>query len=222
MPWNNPRSKTGKGDFSRRYGLGDVIFAMRAGHKARFVGRRSKIDTLVEHGMKKLIETRRFVLLAIGAIALMLLGNSMAHGHATNESYIWLNPQKDRFDGRIEFRLEDLRKYFNMDIPTEYAPARATIIEHQAELKKYARTNFELKTIDNQIIKYKILKVDLLENDYFGHFAQLFFETETMEVPSDVLVTCSFLFEHDKYSRCLLDCFSLLQCCLPKRFATME
>ncbi len=154
--------------------------------------------------MKNLAETRKSVLLMIGAIALMLLSNSMAHGHATNESYIWLNPQKDHFDGRIEFRLEDLRKYFNMDIPKEYASARTTIIEHQAELKKYAHTNFELKTIDDQIIKYKILKVDLLENEFFGHFAQLFFETERMEVPSDVLVTCSFLFEHDKYSRCLL------------------
>lgn len=154
--------------------------------------------------MKNLIGNKKILLLMTVAAALVFLGNSIAHGHAKNESYIWLNPQADRFNGHIEFRLEDLRKYFKMDIPSEYDAARTNIIEREAELEEYVRANFELKTIDNEIINYKIVKVDLLKNNYFGHFAQFFFETETMKVPSDVLVKCTFLFEHDKYSRCLL------------------
>lgn len=131
-------------------------------------------------------------------------GISSLHGHAKNETYIWLNPQKNRFDGHVEFRLADLRKFFKMDIPEDYAGARAKILTLGDELKEYVNEHFEIKYVDGKPLPYQIVKIDLLENDFFGHFAQLYFETAEISVPSDVVVKTDFLFEHDRYSRCLL------------------
>ena len=61
--------------------------------------------------------------------------SSSAYGHATDETYIWLNPKENKFDGRVEFRLEDLRKYFQMEIPDDFAAAKATILAQQSVLR---------------------------------------------------------------------------------------
>ena len=137
-------------------------------------------------------------------IVFAFLASGQVDGHEKNETYIWLNPQKDHFNGHVEFRLDDLRKFFGMDIPDDFAGAQKKVVELGDELKAYVNKHFELKQVTGDPIPYKIVKVDLLENDYFGHFAQLFFETDKMEVPAQVVVKTDFLFEHDKYSRCLL------------------
>ena len=147
---------------------------------------------------------RRLGLPLVTMAWILLLTSSQVWGHAKNESYIWLNPQKDHFSGHVEFRLEDLRKFFKMDIPEDYATGKEKVLSLGDKLKDYVNSRFELKQLDGSTIPYRIVKVDLLENDYFGHFAQLFFETDKMEVPTKVIVKTDFLFEHDKYSRCLL------------------
>lgn len=138
------------------------------------------------------------------AITMLASISSFAFGHAKNETYIWLNAQEDHFDGRVELCLVDLRKYLDMDIPTEVEAAREDILARAPELSEYVTRNFELKTKDGEIIPYEIVKIDLAEAPFFGHFAQIFFKTAVMDVPAEVRVKGTFLFEQDKYSRCLL------------------
>ena len=71
-------------------------------------------------------------------------GHSLVNGHDTDETYIWLNAQSDRFDGRIEFRLPDLRQYLNMELPTDFDAARKAVIGKKAELTAYAQKHFKL------------------------------------------------------------------------------
>ena len=154
-------------------------------------------------GVSKSVEGQ--LLSAIVALMLLFFGSSIAQGHATDESYIWLNPQKDCFDGHVEFRLDDLRKYFSLDIPAEYAAAREVVLANRPMLEEYVKEHFSVTRLDGSEIPYHVVKVDLLDNEFFGHFAQIFFETDTLaDVPAEVVVKSDFLFEHDKFSRCLL------------------
>ena len=141
----------------------------------------------------------------VAAVMFSLFAISIANGHATDESYIWLNPQKDCFDGHVEFRLDDLRKYFGLEIPEEYAAARETVLANRSMLEEYVKEHFSIARLDGSEIPYSIVKVDLLDNEFFGHFAQIFYATGTLvDVPAEVVVKSNFLFEHDKFSRCLL------------------
>ena len=153
--------------------------------------------------MKEVSTRKQFSRLA-AAVLCLLIGNSIAFGHAKNETYIWLNAQQDHLDGEVQFRLDDLRKHMGMEIPTDYAAAREAIQQRKPDLESYVHQHFEIRTTDGQLIPYEIERIDLLENDYFGHFAQLFFKTAVMEVPPQVVVKSTFLFEHDMHSRCLL------------------
>ena len=108
-----------------------------------------------------------------------------AFGHATDETYIWLNPQANKLDGHVEFRLNDLRRFMKLDVPEDYAAAKVFILEKSPELEAYVKAHFKLETVDGQPLEYEIIRTDLLENDFFGHFAQFYFETKEMEeVPS--------------------------------------
>ena len=140
-----------------------------------------------------------------------------AFGHATDETYIWLNPRENRqgdeviesfYAGRVEFRLPDLRKYLDMDVPEDFDEARKFVIEHADELEEYVRKHFEMKNLDGSEISYEIVHVDLLKANFFGHFAQIFFRTPNFDlpdgVPAKIVVKSTFLFDKDRFSRCLL------------------
>jgi hypothetical protein len=55
----NPRSKRGERACSRRKCLRDVVVVVCARHKARFIGRRREVDTLVQHAVEKAVEPCR-------------------------------------------------------------------------------------------------------------------------------------------------------------------
>ena len=146
---------------------------------------------------------KKSVLLLV-MVSISLMFNSIAFGHAKNETYIWVNPQQDHFDGQIQFRLDDLRKYLEMEIPTEYQAAREALVPHQAELAAYVKERFQMRTVEGEEIPYEIERIDLMESDFFGHFVQLFFKTPTMVVPSKIVIESTFLFDQNTYTRCLL------------------
>ncbi|MEM8678700.1 MAG: HupE/UreJ family protein [Planctomycetota bacterium] len=129
---------------------------------------------------------------------------NVADAHSTDESYIWLNAQADRLDGRVEVRLADLRRFLKLDVPEDFDAAREAVLALSSELEAYVEDHFQITTEAGAEIPYKITRVDLLDNEFFGHFAQLFFETDPIEVPARIRVTSTLLFEFDKYSRCLL------------------
>ena len=143
---------------------------------------------------------------AILPLLIVLVTANSVWGHAKDESYIWLNPQADCYDGQVELRLPDLRKYLGLEISgDDYAQLRESVKGLSAELEAYVRKHFELKTLDGEPVEYEIVKIDLRDNPYFEHFAQIFFKTKTFEkVPEKLIVKSTLLFEHDNYSRSLL------------------
>ncbi|MEM7453226.1 MAG: HupE/UreJ family protein [Planctomycetota bacterium] len=156
--------------------------------------------------MNHFFNLRRLFSGSLAAFVLLIFAVP-AFAHDTGESYIWLNPREDKFDGRIEFRLPDLREHFEFgaDVPEDYESAVPAVAALQDELEAYVRKNFSFTTLDGTEIPYKITGTGVWKAKRLGHFAQLFFETEVMdEVPSEIIVKNSFLFEFNKYSRCLL------------------
>lgn len=130
--------------------------------------------------------------------------SACSFAHSTDETYIWLNPQSDHFDGLIEIRLPDVRQYFDIEISGDFETAKAAVPAIAPALQEYIKSHFSLKNIDGSPIEYEIVKTDLLEADYFGHFVQFFFRTAPLEVPSQIQVSSTLLFEHDPFSRSLL------------------
>jgi hypothetical protein len=133
----------------------------------------------------------------------MLVPAFEARGHAIGETYIWLDAQADHFSGRVEFRLADLREHLGLEIPEDYRAARERILELAPRLEEYVREHFELSA-EGRTLEYRVVRTELLEAPYFGHFAQIFFRTESMQVPDVVTVKARFLFEHTMFQRCLL------------------
>ncbi len=146
---------------------------------------------------------KRFPGILCALTLFVMMPGANAFGHAIGESYIWLNPQADFMDGRVEFRLEDLREHMGMEIPEDYAAAKIRIMELAPELKEYVKEHFQI-VFDGQEIAYEFVEVDLLEANKFGHFVQLFFKTSTLVVPDVVTVKSDMLFEFSKFQRCLL------------------
>ena len=137
---------------------------------------------------------------------LLLLWSSVSLAHSTDETYIWLNPVDDHYSGEVQIRLSDIRKYLSLEgIPEDVDGARTAIQEHADVLENYVRDHFEIKTLDGQVIEYEITGLDILEAEFFGHFAKILYKTQSLEqLPEKLNVKSDLLFEHDKYSRSIL------------------
>ncbi len=127
------------------------------------------------------------------------------HAHSTDETYIWLNPQADHYDGEVQIRLEDLRNYLNLEIPKEYEAAKAAVIANSEIIRKYVSQHYSIKQLDGAEIPIEFLPLDLLLSEGFGHFAIIPYRTPVLApVPPKLIVRSTLFYEYDKYSRSLL------------------
>ena len=125
--------------------------------------------------------------------------------HSTDETYIWLNPVDDHYSGEVQMRLPDLRKYLELEIPEDLEGAKAALQGHASKLEDYVRKHFEIKTLDGEAIPYEIIGIDVMESNYFKHFAKILYKTKTFDtLPKKVIVRSDLLFEFDHYSRSIL------------------
>ena len=123
----------------------------------------------------------------LASVILIAVSGTLGWAHSTDESYIWLDAQSDRLNGRVEFRLDDLRKYFDLDVPQDVAAAREFVNANRKKIEAYIQEKFQLHSIDGSVIPYHFVNADVLENDVFGHFAQFFYSTDPMDsVPTRV------------------------------------
>jgi len=139
-------------------------------------------------------------------ILFFLLAPRIAFGHALNESYIYLDPHEDRFKGNVQFRIEDLRKFFKLEIPEDTPGAQKSIEAYFPEIEKYILARVRIETMDGVEIPIHFTKIEILElkNENVGKFAKFLFESVVIEVPSNIRVHSTLLFDFNNYSQCLL------------------
>ena len=125
--------------------------------------------------------------------------------HSTDETYIWLNPVDDHYSGEVQIRLPDLRKYLELEIPEDLEGAKSALQGHAVVLEEYVRQHFEIKTLAGEAVQYEIIGIDVMESNYFKHFAKVLYKTRTFDsLPKKVIVKSDLLFEFDRYSRSIL------------------
>lgn len=147
----------------------------------------------------------RNALAVIVAAVIFVAASAVSQAHSTDETYIWLNPVEDHYSGEVQFRLPDLREYLNLEIPEDLDAAREAIQGHSEVIEAYVREHFQIKTLDGEMVDFEVTGFDVLESDYFKHFAKVLYKTKTFEaLPEKLIVKSNMLFEFDKYSRSIL------------------
>lgn len=141
--------------------------------------------------------------LALSLIA-WLVGAPAAWGHATGESYVWLNVETSHLEGRFEIRITDLQTDLGINIPDDPAAERQAILDSAAQVQTYLRDNFSMSA-EGQPLAYEFTTTDVtVEADGLGSFAQYFFRTPEMTVPEQIDIRNTVLLEKDRFHRTLL------------------
>lgn len=149
---------------------------------------------------------RRYPFKLPGLLAVALLLCSLpfnAWSHATGENYVWLNIAEGRIDGRFEVRLEDLRAKLGLELSSDADEARAQVQDAAPLIQDYIRERFGI-TAAGSPRPIEFTRTDLLESEWFGHFAQLYYQTAPFDVPQQLTVRNQLFFEDDPFHRSLL------------------
>ncbi|QEG01376.1 HupE / UreJ protein [Stieleria maiorica] len=140
-----------------------------------------------------------------------------ARAHTTGETYVWLNVEEDRFTGRVELNLNDLRDKLGIDVHADAAtddrdqgtdaPAdkRVQILRQtQPRVLDYIREHYQLSVDSGPIpIQYIDLQILDLPADE-GSYAQYLYQTPTGPVPDTITIRNSLFVEDDFTHRSLV------------------
>lgn len=133
----------------------------------------------------------------------VLLAGDSAWAHSTGENYVWVNVQEDRLEGRFEVRLEDLRSKLGVELSDEYERAAEQLQQVSPQIQAYIKDQFEIRA-GERAIAYEFTETKLLEANFFGHFAQFYYQTAPLSVPDVLQIRNALFFEDDSFHRSLL------------------
>ena len=137
------------------------------------------------------------------APALALLWPAAAHGHATGESYVWLNVEASHLSGRFELRVDDLRDRLGLAIPRHEEGRRQAVLATAPQVQTYLRAHFSLAS-GGEPLAYEFTATDLTEIDTLGAFARYHYRTAPLEIADRLEVRNEVLLADDRFYRSLL------------------
>lgn len=126
-----------------------------------------------------------------------------SHAHATGESYVWLNVETTHLEGRFEIRLDDLDGPLGLDLPEAEDARQETVLATAPKIQEYLRQSFEIR-VAGEILPYAFGTTEVAEVEGLGTFAKYHFRTEDSEIPDQVDIRNTVLFETDRFHRNLL------------------
>ena len=136
--------------------------------------------------------------LLVGALS------SPAFGHSVGESYVWLNVEQDRFSGRVEINLDDIREKLGIDVPAAGNSRETVLKENREAILQYIEEHFQI-TYDEQRVPVEYAEVrirDLTEEE--GNYARYDYVTSSGTVPDSITVRNSLFCEGDPLHRSLV------------------
>lgn len=127
-----------------------------------------------------------------------------SYGHATGESYVWLNVEESRITGRVEINLDDLRSKLDLPIPESDDDRMAALEAHRDEALTYINKHFRIEA-DGEQIPVEFTEIGLLDlTAEEGSYAQYFYTTPKGDVPDEVTLLNSLFVEDDFIHRSLV------------------
>ena len=145
---------------------------------------------------------RSLKVLAIALFCLVSLSDD-ARSHAVGESYVWLNVGENRFEGRFQLRLPDLREKLGIQISEDPDTARRQITESAPVVWEYLQEHFSIMSAGEKI-QLIPERAEIFELENLGHYAQYFYRTADLEIPDRISVRNEIFFEDDRLHRALL------------------
>ena len=146
---------------------------------------------------------RRTFRLLVAATALLILPNA-SFGHATGETYVWLNVEETNITGRVEINLNDLRDKLGIAVPESGDARKAVLEQYRDDVLKYVHANFSIET-DGRPIPVEFTAINILDLPADeGNYAQYLYTTPEGQVPERVTILNSLFVEDDFLHRSLL------------------
>lgn len=138
--------------------------------------------------------SRRISVAWLPVLIFVLAFAAPGRSHSAGENYVWLNIAEEHLEGRFEMRLPDLRQVLGLEISEDYATALEQLRANEETVRDYIRQHFALAS-GGRPIELEFTETNLLRSNYFGHFAQFYYRTASFNVPDELDVTNTLLFE---------------------------
>ncbi len=143
------------------------------------------------------------LLFALLLSALLFLPATPVHAHATGESYVWLNIETNHLEGRFEIRVDDLSGPLGLELPDSLEERHRLVLQTAPQIQEYLRQNFEIRA-GGELLPYAFSLTEVAEVEGLGVFAKYFFRTDDGDIPDQLDVRNTVLFESDRFHRNLL------------------
>ncbi|MEM1206774.1 MAG: HupE/UreJ family protein [Acidobacteriota bacterium] len=135
-------------------------------------------------------------------LSLLALLPTAAFGHATGESYVWVNVEETHLSGRFEIKIEDLESRLGLQIPEEPEARSGAVQASATQVQTYLEQNFEIRA-EGAEIPYRFERTELADIEHLGEFARYYFRTDR-PVPEQVDIRNSVMLDGDRFHRTLL------------------
>ena len=143
------------------------------------------------------------------AILFLLAGVSTpALAHSVGESYVWLNVEEDRFSGRVEINLDDIREKLGIDVPKagsgDVDDREPVLAANQARILEYIEEHFQILDGDQRVpVEYTPWPIrDLTDEE--GNYARYGYTTAPGTVPETITIRNSLFCDGDPLHRSLV------------------
>ena len=120
------------------------------------------------------------VLLNLAGLWITLAPTSL-FAHAPGENYVWLNIDEDQIVGRFEIHLNDLENKLGIPWKEHAETPDAAVAATASQVQEYLREHFQIRFGDEPI-KLVFDSTDIFNEN--SSYAQYFYHTESVEVPS--------------------------------------
>ena len=138
------------------------------------------------------------------ALLAALVITTWADGHARNESYVWVNVTESGLEGRFEIRLSDLRADLGVPVADDPAAAVDDLRRSADRVRAYLLERFDLSA-GGEPLELQFTTVELFDSESsLGFFAQYHYLVPDLDVPDELDVVNTILFETDPSQRSLL------------------
>ncbi|MEL6109850.1 MAG: HupE/UreJ family protein [Planctomycetota bacterium] len=143
------------------------------------------------------------------AICLFIFGGSTSVlAHSVGESYVWLNVEDDRFSGRVEINLDDIREKLGIDVPKAASgdsdERQSVLAANEARILEYIDEHFHILDGDQRVaVEYTPWPIrDLTAEE--GNYARYGYTTAAGTVPDRITIRNSLFCEGDPLHRSLV------------------
>ncbi|MHC4910399.1 MAG: hypothetical protein ACYTF9_11830, partial [Planctomycetota bacterium] len=140
----------------------------------------------------------------LAAVLLQACLGRTADGHASDESYVWVNVTDTGLEGRFELRFEDLRRYLGVAIEDDPEAALDAMARTADRIQAYLLERFSIEA-NGTPLQLNFTRLGIADSEGpLGLFAQYWYRVDDFDVPDALRVRHTVLLESGRNRRGLL------------------